>query len=111
MLQITARPQFRHAGTLLGPTRDPRDQRFYEADVVIDLRGCEFIWPAAVLWCVVYPILVRAKGSECRVLVPEDVGVCIHLKSLGVFNFYRTMAWKWTIEGLITDQCRRSFCQ
>ena len=86
MLQITARPQFRHAGTLLGPTRDPREQRFHEADVVIDLRECEFIWPAAVLWCVVYPILVRTRGSECRVLVPEDTGVCIHLKSLGVFE-------------------------
>ena len=86
MLQITARPQFRHSGTLLGPTRDPREQRFYEADVVIDLRGCEFIWPAAVLWCVVYPILVRTRGSKCRVLVPEDTGVCIHLKSLGVFE-------------------------
>lgn len=90
MLHITARPKFRHAGTLLGPSRDPRDQRFREADVVIDLRECESIWPAAVLWCVAYPILTRARGSECRVLVPEDIGVCIHLKSLGVFELLQS---------------------
>ena len=34
----------------------------------------------------IYPLLARARGSSSRLLVPENLGVCIYLKSLGLFQ-------------------------
>ncbi|MGH2706236.1 MAG: hypothetical protein ACRDJ4_14470 [Actinomycetota bacterium] len=69
-----------------GAHQDPRRIPFIENLLEIDLRGCEFIRPAAVLWCLIYPLLARARGSTCRVLVPESMGVTLYLKSLGFFQ-------------------------
>ena len=52
----------------------------------VDLRKCEFVNPPAVLWCIIYPLLARSKGVKCILLVPENTGVCIYLKSLGLFK-------------------------
>lgn len=77
---------FIHAGNVRGAFRDPRQAGFDVDRVEIDLRECEFIRPAAVLWCLVYPILTRVQNSESIVLVPDNVGVTIYLKSLGFFE-------------------------
>ena len=87
-MRIVARPLLRHAGNLVWPfgSPDPREISFSEGELELDLRKCEFMLPAAVLWCAVYPLLCRSRGSKCRLLVPENEGVCIYLKSLGLFE-------------------------
>lgn len=55
----------------------------------IDLRKCDFIRPPAALWCVVYLALASRRGSRCRLLVPTNLGVCIFLKSLGLFGILK----------------------
>lgn len=83
---------FHHAGEL--PSRlssaDPRESGFPHEEVVIDLRGCAFVFPSAVLWCLTYPLLVRARGVGCTVLVPDNMGVCIYLKSLRLFELLQS---------------------
>lgn len=86
-MRLVARPQFIHPGHLKGfALPDPRVSRYDESSVEIDLRECEFIGPSAVLWCIVYSLLTKQNGSDCTVLVPENMGVCIYLKSLGMFQ-------------------------
>lgn len=88
MLKIDPPKVFRHAGELNSKfdTHDPRDDRFSAAEVLVDLRDCEFVNPAAALWCVTYLSLARLRGSECTLLVPKNMGVCVHLKSIGLFE-------------------------
>lgn len=85
-MRIIPPNHFRHAAEVRGAHKDPRDVEFAEDPVEIDLRACEFIRPAAVLWCLIYPLLARARGSSCTVLVPESLGVTLYLKSLGFFD-------------------------
>ncbi len=87
-LCITPPTMFRHAGELsaLFNRFDPREPAFDAAAVDIDLRDCGFVRPPAALWCVVYLALASKRGSSCRLLVPNNFGVCVHLKSLGVFD-------------------------
>ncbi|MEX2246747.1 MAG: hypothetical protein WEC75_08665 [Dehalococcoidia bacterium] len=87
-MNITTPADFYHAG-LLSPrdaSRDPREPSFREDLVDIDMRACEFVRPAAVLWCAIYPMLAARRARQCRLLVPENVGVCVYLKSLGLFG-------------------------
>ena len=89
MLEIWAPQIFRHAGELprQESSFDPRKEGFSNSGgVCIDLRGCEFIHPPAVLWCAVYAALTRNARIECEVLVPENLGVATYLKSLGLFS-------------------------
>lgn len=87
-LGIVAPEHFRHADEL--PAReaneDPRSDQFDRSDVVIDLRSCSFLRPAAVSWTAIYPLLARLRGSSCRLLIPQNMGVCIYLRSLGLFD-------------------------
>jgi hypothetical protein len=87
-LRIPGPEHFRHAGEV--PARysryDPRGEDFSEEPVEIDLRKSMFIRPQAVLWCLVYPLLARWGGSSTALLVPEERGVCVYLKSLGLFE-------------------------
>jgi hypothetical protein len=82
---------FWHAGGL--PLRfdkfDPRRLAFDAGQVDIDLRECEFVLPPAALWCVVYLALASKRGAHCRLLVPSNMGVCIYLKSLGLFDILK----------------------
>jgi hypothetical protein len=77
-----------HAGNLpsVFDKFDPRAPSFDAAQVDVDLRECEFVRPPAALWCVVYLSLAAKRGSRCRLLVPANMGVCIYLKSLGLFD-------------------------
>jgi len=79
---------FRHAGELSprSDKSDPRDASFDVGQVDIDLRECDFVRPSAALWCVVYLTLASKRGASCRLLVPSNMGVCVHLKSLGLFD-------------------------
>jgi hypothetical protein len=88
MLHIVPPPVFRHAGELpsIFDTSDPRDEKFAETEVLVDLRECGFVNPAAALWCMTYLSLARLRGSTCTLLVPKNMGVCVHLKSIGLFD-------------------------
>jgi hypothetical protein len=85
---IVAPSRFRHAGDLRAnwDTFDPRQERFDATEVVVDLRECEFVNPAAALWCATYLSLARLRGSACTMLVPMNMGVCVYLKSIGLFD-------------------------
>lgn len=88
-MRIPVPERFQYPGQL--PARlagkDPRAlSSFDEPTVEIDMRACSFIRPAAVLWCLTYPLLARLGPSNCRLLVPENLGVCVYLKSLGLFE-------------------------
>lgn len=87
-LRIPVPEHFRHAGEVSARYSrfDPRDKNFQEPAVDIDLREALFIRPQAVLWCVIYPLLAQGAASKARLLVPEDKGVCVYLKSLGLFE-------------------------
>lgn len=90
-MRIAPPATFYHAGELSPrfASADPRQPSFPEQGVDVDLRQCGFIGPAAVLWCATYPLLAAAGGSRCRLLVPENVGVCVYLKSVGLFDVLR----------------------
>lgn len=82
---------FRHAGELPGQfdQSDPRKPSFDAATLDIDLRECEFVRPPAALWCMVYLALASKRGTRCRLLVPENLGVCLYLKALGLFDILK----------------------
>lgn len=88
MRRIATPAAFLHAGLLNRRYGDwdPRASDFGDEQVEIDLRGCEFIRPPAVLWVATYALSVAARGVKCRVVVPANFGVCIHLKSMGLFD-------------------------
>lgn len=87
-MTIVPPENFRNASELRAfpASKDPRLTEFAERQVTVDLRKCSFVRPAAVLWCVTYPLLAKMRGSDCTLLVPEDIGVCVYLKSLGLFR-------------------------
>ena len=79
---------FRNAGELdpRSAGQDPRSSTFREKVVEIDLRNCAFVRPAAALWCLVYPLLAKRRGSDSALLVPTDAGASEYLRSLGLFD-------------------------
>jgi hypothetical protein len=87
-LRIRAPKSFWHAGNLSQrfASKDPRLATFVEEVVEVDMRDCEFVRPPAALWCVIYSLLAVARGSACRLLVPQNIGVCVYLKSVGLFH-------------------------
>jgi hypothetical protein len=88
VMQIQVPPRFVHAGDLdpKSASKDPRRPNFSDRSLDIDLRDCEFIQPAAVLWCSVYGLLAARSGATCRLLVPENLGVATYLKSIELFK-------------------------
>ena len=87
-MEIRAPKIFAHAGVLPAETasKDPRDPDFEEDAVRIDLSGCEFVYPPAMLWCAVYAALVRRIGVACELLVPENLGVASYLRTVGLYS-------------------------
>ena len=88
MLEIRAPRIFAHAGGLppQSASLDPRDPDFPEDAVRVDLRGCEFVYPPAALWCVVYAALVCHYGMACELLVPQNPEAASRLKAAGLFS-------------------------
>ena len=69
-LEISAQRQFSHTGDLSGyqvANNDPRRDDFDWDSVRVDLSRCEFVRPAGVLWCTIYPLLVAEMGDPVRV--------------------------------------------
>lgn len=89
-MHVTIKPpaSFMHAGRLLArhDRHDPRKPAFEIDELDIDLRDCEFVTPSATLWCIVYAVLSVKRGATVRLLVPNSMGVCVYLKSLGLFD-------------------------
>ncbi|HVA81479.1 MAG TPA: hypothetical protein VNF29_11190 [Candidatus Binataceae bacterium] len=87
-MEIKVPNRFIHAGDLdaRSASQDPRRASFTEHTLDIDLRECDFVQPAALLWCVIYPLLAAQRGATCRLLVPENYGVALYLKSAGLFG-------------------------
>lgn len=87
-IRIKPPANFKHAGEL--PSRhdtcDPREPWPDATEVEIDLRTCAFVRPPAALWCLVCLSLAAKQGARCRLLVPTNIGVCVYLKSLGLFD-------------------------
>lgn len=90
-MKIRTPREFFHAGDLSAryASADPRATSFAEKRVDIDMRGCDFVRPAAMLWCIVYPLLAATRSAACRLLVPENMGVSVYLKSLGLFDLLK----------------------
>ena len=83
---IVVPEQFPHVG-FTSPrsfSDDPRKPKQVATD--IDMRACEFIGSAAVVWCAVYALLAKHQGCETQLLVPPNLGVCVYLKSTGLFG-------------------------
>lgn len=105
-IQITPGPNFRHAGELPPrfDTADPR-RAAYDADSVdVDLRECAFVRPQAALWCITYLALARQRGVACRLLVPNNLGVAVYLKSLGVFDVLKQLGVEVDDRGVASEQ-------
>ena len=85
---ITAPETFRHVGSLTARDVgvDPRRAQFLPERFDIDLRACQFVLPAAVLWCATYPAMMSRRGVPTRLLVPENQGTSIYLQSVGLFD-------------------------
>ncbi len=100
---------FRHAGELPSSfdTHDPRSPSFEASEVEIDLRGCAFVRPPAALWCVVYLMLAQKRGAHCRLLVPSNVGVCVYLKSIGLFGILQGSGVEVDDRGIQTHEQRK----
>lgn len=92
-MRITLPENFWHAGDLshrfASASTDPRRSAFVEARVDIDMRECRFVRPPAILWSAVLPLLSLEQGSSCRLLVPENMGVCLYLQSVGLFSLLK----------------------
>lgn len=88
-MRIQVPTQFKHAADLPHhfADLDPRVEDTFRGQALeIDLRECSFVRPAAVLWCLIYPLLARLTDTDCRLLVPTNMGVSTYLKSLGLFT-------------------------
>lgn len=101
---------FRHAGDLplRFDTLDPRNPAFGDAQVDIDLRECSFVLPSAALWCVVYLTLASKRGSRCELLVPNNTGVCVYLKSLGLFDILKRYGVKVDDRGVFAGHDQKT---
>ena len=87
-MKITVPREFWHAGDLSGKNSsiDPRSATSGQTSLDVDLRKCDFVRPPALLWCAVYVLLARARERDARLLVPENTGVAIYLKSANLFG-------------------------
>lgn len=101
-MQITLPNRFINASNLRPSevSQDPRRDSFPAEELIIDARGTEFIRPAAVLWCVIYPLLARSQGRDCRFIVPENMGVCVYLQSLGLFDILGASGVQIDVRGI-----------
>ena len=87
-MKITVPQEFWHAGDLSGRNSsiDPRLTTSGQSSLDVDLRKCDFVRPPALLWCAVYVLLARSTGRDVRLLVPENTGAAVYLKSANLFG-------------------------
>lgn len=65
---------------------DPRSVEFNEREVIVNLKDCLRVDPPAVLWCAVYLLLAKRRGSECALVAPDDEGAVIELQKSGLLG-------------------------
>ena len=86
-MEIVPRQVFRDARSI--PARfsryDPRSDSFSQPEVTVNLRDCTAVHPPAALWCAVYLLLARRRGSRCLLIAPDDIYVASRLMDLGLF--------------------------
>ena len=84
-MEIIPRQVFRDARSI--PARfgkfDPRSDQFNEPEVIVNLRECTSVRVPAALWCVVYLLLAKRRGSDCAVLLPKDGDSALSLHDTG----------------------------
>ena len=87
-MEIVPRPNFKDARSI--PARfsryDPRSDRFDHQEVIVNLRDCTRVHPPAVMWCAVYLLLAQKRGSNSRIITPDDPEVAANLADLGLFS-------------------------
>ncbi len=87
-MEIVPRQNFRDSRSI--PARfsryDPRSVSFNEPEVIVDLRDCTRVHPPAVLWCVVYLLLAKRRGSDCALLLPNDGDPALSLRDTGLLG-------------------------
>ena len=85
---IEAPVRFHHVGNLSARAvkSDPRKRTFSEQEVIVDLQRCEVVKPAAAMWCLVYLLLAKLRGSSCKVLAPGQAAASNCLDSIQLFR-------------------------
>ena len=87
-MEIVPRPDFKDARSI--PARfnryDPRSDRFDRREVIVNLRDCTRVHPPAVMWCAVYLLLARTRGSDCVLIPPDDLDAAAHLQNTGLLG-------------------------
>ncbi len=87
-MEIIPRRDFRDARSIPAKFNryDPRSESFFEPEVIVNLRECSSVRPPAVLWCAIYLLLAKRRGSDCLLVSPEDAGVSSYLMDTGLFR-------------------------
>ena len=90
-MEIVPRQNFRDARSVpAGVSRhDPRSDKFNEREVILNLKDCTSVQLPAVLWCVVYLLLAKQRGSQCVLIAPCDVQVASQLTDYGLFRLLK----------------------
>lgn len=87
-MEILPNQEFKDALSISIPaetsTFDPRSESFEESDLTVDLRACYSVHPPGVLWCAIYLLLAKKRGSDCTLLTPQDASVASYLNSTGL---------------------------
>ena len=87
-MEIVPRKDFRDARSI--PARfsryDPRSDNFNEPEVVVNLADCTSVHPPAVLWCAIYLLLAKHRGSKCSFIAPMDASVSAYLHDTGLLG-------------------------
>ena len=93
-MRIKPPTNFWHTGDLppLDASRDPRQETYAASELEIDLRECSSFRPPAILWCAVYALLAKLRGTACRLLTPEDTGAATYLKEVGLYPILQSAA-------------------
>lgn len=75
------------AGSLDARWRDDlREVYDVGEEVVVNMRDCSVVGPAAALWCAVHASLARRGGAACRVVLPADATAQARLGAIDLFE-------------------------
>ena len=65
---------------------DPRSEKFNEPEVIVNLAECTSVRMPAVLWCAVYLLLAKHRGSDCALIAPKDNDAALSLHDTGLLQ-------------------------
>ena len=91
LLTIVPRPDFRSVQSV--PEKfnryDPRADSFRATEVVINLGECVNVHSPAIMWCAVYLLLAKSRGSGCRLITPKNAALSSYLADTGLIPLLR----------------------